>query len=77
MNEVLTALHYVDKILLVLSDARSGVSICLFAIVIFAHVGIASASITLVFLVSDVILKNILKTMETNKTNKNKNFFIS
>ena len=55
LNKYITALAYVDKTLLVLSDASSGVSFGLFTTIIGTPVGIANASISLVYLTSNGI----------------------
>ena len=53
--------------LLVLSVARSVFSLCSFTIVIGTPVGIASAGISLVFLISNGIVKIFLKTIRRKK----------
>ena len=55
LNNYLTALGYVDKTLLVLLDASSGVSPFSFTTVISTLVRTASASLSLVFLVTNGI----------------------
>ena len=52
LNKYVTSFDYAGKTLLVLSGKSSGVSLCLFSAVIGTPVGIASASISLVFLIS-------------------------
>ena len=49
LNKYVTAFDYVDKILIGLSAATSGVSIILFTSIVGVPVGIASASFTLIF----------------------------
>ena len=49
--------------------ARSGVSPCSFTTIIGTPVGIASAGISLVFLISNGIVKIFLKTMGKKKVN--------
>ena len=66
INKYITTLDYADNALLVLSVARSSVSLCS-----FATVGIASVSIGLVFLVVNRFLKMYLKTMKKGR-NKNR-----
>ena len=53
--------------LVVLSGASSGVSLCSFTSIIGTPLGIASASISLVFLISNGIVKIFLKTIERKK----------
>ena len=48
-NKYVTAFDYTDKILIVLSATSSGVSIISFTSIAGAPVGIASASLTLIF----------------------------
>ena len=49
LSKYVAAFHYIDRILIVLSVASSGVCIISSASVIGAPVGIASASFTLIF----------------------------
>ena len=49
INKYATTFDYIDKILIVLSATSSGVSIISFTGIIVATVGIASASLTLMF----------------------------
>ena len=66
LNMCITAL--VDKTLFILSGAISGVSFSSFTNVIGTPVGIVSASISLVFIISKGIVKIFLKTMGKNKS---------
>ena len=50
LNKYVTAFDYIDRILIVLSATSSGVSIIPFTSIAGAPVGIASASLTLIFL---------------------------
>ena len=72
LNKCITALDFADKILLVLSDAGSGVSLLSFTTVSGTLVGIASASICLVFPVSNGIVRMFLKTMGKKNNNHSK-----
>ena len=63
LNKYITALDYTDKILLVLSSASFDCFICPIAAITGAPVGIVNASISLVLLVSNLILKTFLKTI--------------
>ena len=49
LNKYVTDFDYIDKILIVLSATSSGVSIISFTSIVGAPVGIASASLTLIF----------------------------
>ena len=49
LNKYVTALDYIDKILIVLSATGSGVSIILFTSIVGAPVGTASTILTLIF----------------------------
>ena len=49
LNKYVTTFDYVDKILIILSATSSGVSIISFTSIIGAPVGIAIASLTLIF----------------------------
>ena len=61
LSKYVTAFDYIDKILIVLSAASSGVCIILSTSVVGAPVGIASASITLIFSLTTGIIKKLLK----------------
>ena len=64
-----TTLDYIDKILVVLSATTGGVSIISFTSVIGALVGIASTSFTLIFSLTNGILKKLLNiTRKKEKT---------
>ena len=67
INNYITALDYAGKTLMVLSGATSGVSLCLFTTIIGTSFGITSASISLVFLISNGIVRMYLKTMRRQK----------
>ena len=65
LNKYVTAFDYIDKILIVLSATSSGVSIASFTIVA-APVGIASASLTLIFSLTILTLaKSKLSSIKT------------
>ena len=67
LNKYFIAPSYTDNNLLVLSGASSGVSHCLLTTDIGTTVGIGSASISLVFLISDGVVKMFLTTMGKKK----------
>ena len=56
-NKYITALNYAGKTLLLLSSATSGVSLLSFTTVIGMPVGIANASVSLVFYIINGIVK--------------------
>ena len=66
-NKYVTAFDYVDKILIGLSAATSGVSIILFTSIVGVPVGIASASFTLIFLLTTGIVKKLLNLTRNKK----------
>ena len=71
INKYITTLNSASKTLLVLSSASSGYSLCSFTTVIGTIVGIVSTSSSLVFLISNGVVKMFLKTMgDKKKTHK-------
>ena len=75
LNKYVTAFDYIDKILIILSAASSGVSIISFKSIVGAPVGIASASLTFIFSLTAAIVKNLLNVTR-NKKKKNDKIFI-
>ena len=69
LNKYITAFDYIDKILIVLRPTSSGVSIISFTSIVGAPVGIASASLTLIFSLTTGIVKQLL-TITRNKKKK-------
>ena len=69
LNKYVTAFDYIDKILIVLSATSSGVSIISFTSIIGAPVGIASASLTLIFSLTTGTVKKWLN-ITINKKKK-------
>ena len=63
---------YIDKTLVVLSSTRGGISIISFTSVIGVPTGIASASFTLMFSLTTVIIKKLLKVTRKTKKKLNK-----
>ena len=63
-SKYISAFDYVYKTLLVLSGTNDGVSIALFATIIGTPVRTKSATPGLVFSISNVISKTLLKTMK-------------
>ena len=60
LDKYVTAFDYIDNILIVLSETSSGVSIISFTSIAGAPVGIASASLTLIFSLTIRIVKKLL-----------------
>ena len=69
LSKYVTAFDFIDKILIVLSATSSGVCIILSTSYIGEPVGIASASFTLIFSLTTVIIKKLL-TIARNKKKK-------
>ena len=69
LHKYITAFHYTETTLLVLSSANSGVFLGLFRTVIGTAARIASVCISLVFLISTGIVTMFLKEMEREKIN--------
>ena len=64
--------YYFDRSLIVLSVTTGSISIALFATVIGAPVGIASASFSLAFSISTGLIKKLLKTTRSKKKKHSK-----
>ena len=69
LSRYVTIFGYIDKILIVLSATTSGVSTISFTITIGKSVGIVSASFTLLFSLTTVVVKKLLN-MAINKKKK-------
>ena len=67
LNKYITALDYAGKTLLVLPDASRDVPLCSFATVIITLVVIASASVNLVFFISNGIDQMFFKKIGNKK----------
>ena len=67
LNKYVTSFDYIDKILIVLSAASSGVSIISFTSIVGAPVGIASASLTLFISLTTGIVKKLLNITRNKK----------
>ena len=67
LNKSVTTFDYIDKILIVLSATSSGVSIISFTSIVGVPVGIASASLTLIFSLITGIIKKLLNITRTKK----------
>ena len=71
-SKYVTALDYIDKILMVLSAKSSGVCLISSANVVGAPVGIASASFTLIFSLTTGIIKKLLSITRNKKKKHDK-----
>ena len=69
LNKYVTAFDYIDKILIVLSATSSGVSIISFTSIAGSPVGIARASLTLIYSLTTGIVKKLLN-ITRNKRKK-------
>ena len=67
LNKYVTIFDYIDKTLIVLSATTGGVSIISFTSIIGAPVGIASASLTLIFSLTTGIVKKLLNITRKKK----------
>ena len=67
LSKYVTAFDYIDKVLIVLSATSVGVSIISFTSIAGAPVGIASASVALIFSLTTGIVKKITKYNKKQK----------
>ena len=74
LGKCVTDFDYIDKILIVLSATTGWVSVCSFASVVEAPVGIASAGFTLIFSLTTGIVKKLLSTTRNKKKKHDKIF---
>ena len=72
LSKYVTTFDYIDKILIVLSATTSGVSIISFTSIAGAPVGIASASLTLIFSLTTGIVKKLLNITRNKKKKHDK-----
>ena len=72
LNKYITTFDYIDKSLIVLSPTSSGVSIISFSSIIGAPIGIASASLTLIFSLATRIIKKLLDITRNKKKKHDK-----
>ena len=70
LNKYITAHDYANRILFVLSGESSGVSLYSFTTANGTPIGVANASISLLFLTSNGIVKMLFKAMRKNKSEK-------
>ena len=69
---VVTTFDYIDNILIILSATNSRASIILFTSIIGVPVGIASASLTLIFSLTTAIVKKVLNITRNKKKKHDK-----
>ena len=67
MSKYVAVFDYIDQALVALSATGSGVSVISFTSIAGASVGIASASLTLFFSLTTVIVKNLLNITRNKK----------
>ena len=72
LSKYVAAFDYIDQALIVLSATSGGVSIISFTSIIGAPVGIASASLTLIFSLTTGIVKKLLNITRNKKKKLNK-----
>ena len=72
LNKYVTIFDYIDKILIVLSAASSGISIISFTGIIRAPIGIASAILTLIFSLTTGRVKKLLNITRNRKKKHDK-----
>ena len=72
-----TTFDYIDKTLIVLSATTGGVSIISFTSIIGAPVGIASASLTLIFSLTTGIIKKLLNITRKKKKKHDKSLILA
>ena len=77
VNKYVTTFDYIDKILIVLSATRSGVLIISFTSIIGVPVGIASASLTLIFSLTTGIIKKLLNITKNKNKKHDKNLMLA
>ena len=72
LNKYATTFDYIGKILIVLSAISSGASIISFTSIVGASVGIASASLTLIFSLTTGVVKKLLNVTRNKKKKHDK-----
>ena len=77
LNKYLVRFGYLDKIFITLSASFGTLSIASYAAVIGVPVGIAGASLTLIFTISTVINKSLLNVTKKRKKKHNKIFALA
>ena len=69
LSKYIAAFDYFEKTVIVLSATSGRMFIISFISIIGAHVGIASASLSLVFSLTTRVIKKLLKTTRNKKRN--------
>ena len=77
LNKYVAVFHYIDQALIVLSATSGGGSIISFTSIAGAAVGIASASLTLFFSLTTVIVKKLLNLTRNKKKKHDKILFLA
>ena len=72
LSKYVAVFDYIDQALIVLSATSGGVSIILFTSIVGAPVGIASASLTLIFSLTTGIVKKLLNITRNKKKKHDK-----
>ena len=72
LNKYMVSFDYLDKIVIVLSASFGTLSIASHATVVGIPVGIAGASLTLIFTISTGVNKSLLQVIKKRKKNHNK-----
>ena len=72
LSKYVAAFDYIDKVLIVLGATSGGVSIISFTSIVGAPVGIASASLTLIFSLTTGIVKKLLNVTRNKKKKQDK-----
>ena len=67
LNRYVTIFDYIDKILIILYATTAGISIISFTTAIGAPLGIASASLTLIFSLTTGVIKKVLDMTRKKK----------
>ena len=77
LNTYVSAFDYVDKILIILSAASTGVCIILSASVVRVPVGIASTIFTIIFSLTTGIIKKLLRITRNKKKKNDKTLMLA
>ena len=77
LSKYIAAFDYIDKTLIVLSATSGGISIISFTSVIGIPAEIASASFTLIFSLTTVIIKKLLKVTRKKKKKHSKTVMLA
>ena len=72
LSKYVSTFNYIDKTLIVLNVTTGGLCIISFATVVGTPVGIASSRFTILFAITTVIIKKLLKTTRSKKKKHDK-----